>query len=237
MNNLVASNTAVHIAIPCGYHSLRPHVEIFHSGKYTYKGGSTYFGEYSDVKNGFGESTYVPQDVDEDNEGSSEPQDKRTERFLGRFKEGRKHGDGVFFYNNGDTYAGEWKSGRKHGKGTYAFSKDKTVLDGQWVDGVFVAGTWTFPDGTYLKGRFRGNVPIGAAVWVLPNGLQVNSRYEHEEKEKQKEAAEQNEEQSVDSSEADEESSASGKKRKLQRPQFRWKLLDTTMMKTNGIGC
>eukprot|EP00918_Siedleckia_nematoides_P027177 GHVU01058531.1.p1 GENE.GHVU01058531.1~~GHVU01058531.1.p1 ORF type:complete len:174 (-),score=3.52 GHVU01058531.1:1249-1770(-) len=98
MNNLVASNTAVHIAIPCGYHSLRPHVEIFHSGKYTYKGGSTYFGEYSDVKNGFGESTYVPQDVDEDNEGSSEPQDKRTERFLGRFKEERKHGDGVFFF-------------------------------------------------------------------------------------------------------------------------------------------
>ena len=43
--------------------------------------------------------------------------------FLGEFQNGKRHGDGLFTYNNGDIYSGCWKNGFKHGRGTYIFTK------------------------------------------------------------------------------------------------------------------
>jgi len=43
--------------------------------------------------------------------------------YLGEFLKGKRHGDGLFTYPNGDIYSGCWKNGKKHGTGTYIFTK------------------------------------------------------------------------------------------------------------------
>ncbi len=43
-----------------------------------------------------------------------------VDKYVGEFKDGKKHGQGTFTYANGDKYVGEFKDGyTKHGQGTY----------------------------------------------------------------------------------------------------------------------
>ena len=35
-----------------------------------------------------------------------------------------KHGEGTYFYENGDIYVGEWQWNRKHGHGVYFHGND-----------------------------------------------------------------------------------------------------------------
>ena len=39
--------------------------------------------------------------------------------YYGYWEHGRRHGEGVFTYPNGDVYSGWWKYGDKEGTGTY----------------------------------------------------------------------------------------------------------------------
>ena len=43
--------------------------------------------------------------------------------FQGEFRNGKREGDGLFTYPNGDIYSGRWLNGKKHGQGTYIFTK------------------------------------------------------------------------------------------------------------------
>ncbi|KXJ14586.1 radial spoke head 1 homolog [Exaiptasia diaphana] len=43
-------------------------------------------------------------------------------RYQGAKKDGKRHGQGIYFFDNGDIYDGEWRKGRKEGFGTYQFS-------------------------------------------------------------------------------------------------------------------
>lgn len=44
------------------------------------------------------------------------------DRFEGEWRDGKKNGQGVMYFNNGDSYEGEWKDGHKNGRGIYRFS-------------------------------------------------------------------------------------------------------------------
>ena len=41
----------------------------------------------------------------------------------GFYEHGRRHGEGTFHYENGDSYSGWWKYGVKCGQGTYNYAK------------------------------------------------------------------------------------------------------------------
>ena len=43
-------------------------------------------------------------------------------KYVGAWKRGEKHGDGTYYFPNGDRYVGEWRRGKKHGEGVYSFS-------------------------------------------------------------------------------------------------------------------
>lgn len=45
--------------------------------------------------------------------------------YTGTFKDGKRHGRGVYCYPNGDIYDGDWKKGKKQGWGVYTFG-DRT---------------------------------------------------------------------------------------------------------------
>ena len=43
------------------------------------------------------------------------------EKYIGEFKNGKRHGQGKHTYANGDIYVGEFKNDKRSGRGTYNF--------------------------------------------------------------------------------------------------------------------
>ena len=45
-------------------------------------------------------------------------------KYVGEYKDGRRHGQGTFTDADGDNYVGEWTNGKKHGQGTYSYTSN-----------------------------------------------------------------------------------------------------------------
>jgi hypothetical protein len=94
------------------------------SGTYRYgKNKDVYTGDWiNNLKHGIGKMTYnmaePPADGDED-----KPVEPKIGEYQGYWENGRRHGEGVFTYPNGDVYSGWWRFGKKEGTGLYV-SKD-----------------------------------------------------------------------------------------------------------------
>ncbi|KAK3708384.1 hypothetical protein QZH41_016640 [Actinostola sp. cb2023] len=57
--------------------------------------------------------------------------------YDGKTMLGMRHGQGVYYYKNGDIYDGEWKIGMKHGYGLYTF-KDGRMQRGFFYDDQYI---------------------------------------------------------------------------------------------------
>ena len=57
------------------------------------------------------------------------------EKYVGEFKDGKKHGQGTVTIPNGSKYEGEWKDDEFNGQGTYTFSNGGSFV-GLWKDSV-----------------------------------------------------------------------------------------------------
>ena len=55
-------------------------------------------------------------------------------KYVGAWKDGKKHGQGTHTFPDGSMYVGTWKDGNKHGKGTNTFP-DGSMFVGTWEDG------------------------------------------------------------------------------------------------------
>ena len=96
-------------------------------GKYTWKNGDMYEGEYKDdKKHGQGKRTWNDGDV-----------------YEGEWKNGMYDGQGKYTWKNGDMYEGEYKDNKKHGQGK------KTYADGVKIEGYWENGSLT-GDRTYI---------------------------------------------------------------------------------------
>ena len=74
------------------------------------------------------------------------------------------HGEGSFYYVNGDEYKGAFKNGTMHGQGRYTEANGDRY-EGEWKDGVREGrGIRTFADGEFLVSRFAGDVSVGEAA-------------------------------------------------------------------------
>ena len=82
------------------------------------------------------------------------------EKYIGEFKEGKKHGKGTVEYADGGGYDGGWKENHFHGKGKRYFP------DGAFYEGDFVEGRWhgqgsfTWADGESYEGTFSNGVRL-----------------------------------------------------------------------------
>ena len=80
------------------------------------------------------------------------------------------NGTGTYHYVRGKKYVGEWKDGKKHGQGTY------TYPDGKQYVGEFRnrkkngQGMEIYPDGTKYEGEFKGGKPHGQGTFTNTDG-------------------------------------------------------------------
>lgn len=111
-------------------------------GKYTYKGGKSYFdGEWKNGRrHGFGKAVMEDGTIytGEFRDGKRHGRGKKTwpdgRVFIGDWKFGMYDGEGKYTNAEGDTYRGSFKDDKKHGMGSIIYS-DGRVWRGEWFDG------------------------------------------------------------------------------------------------------
>jgi len=88
-----------------------------------------YEGEWArDMQNGQGEHVWMDEGPEETSLGT---QKQMCNRYVGSWKNGQRHGHGVFFYANGAKYTGQWAENAKDGYGVMVFE------DGHFYEGGF----------------------------------------------------------------------------------------------------
>ena len=56
--------------------------------------------------------------------------------YLGKYKDGKKHGKGRYTWSDGGIYEGNWKEGKQHGQGTYTTPAGRKYV-GEWKEGKY----------------------------------------------------------------------------------------------------
>ena len=97
------------------------------------------------------------------------------DRYQGTWKDGKKHGPGIYLFlsNNefkGDIYVGEYKDDIRHGQGTYIF-KDGSKYTGYWLDNnPNGQGIYIYTDGRKDVGEFKNGLLDGYAIKYKADG-------------------------------------------------------------------
>ena len=86
-------------------------------------------------------------------------------KYVGEWKDDKRHGQGTSFWADGDQHVGEYKDGKEHGHGTYLFGPNSGEFAGdkyvwEFKDGMKHGhGTYTWADGDVYVGEFKDGNP------------------------------------------------------------------------------
>jgi hypothetical protein len=84
-----------------------------------------------------------------------------VKRYAGDWVDGKRHGYGVFFFDNGDKYEGDFERGKRYGRGTMVYS-DGAVYEGDWVAGKREGvGVLTSAEGDAYEGHWKNDLKHG----------------------------------------------------------------------------
>jgi len=102
--------------------------------------------------------------------------DAKGNRYVGQFKDGKRHGYGTYQFATGDRYEGEYRDGRREGYGNYQFKKGDRYV-GYFQKGKYHRwGAYFFPNGDKFFGEYNNGLRNGKGTHVQVSG----ERYEGE---------------------------------------------------------
>ncbi|KAG2239008.1 hypothetical protein Bca52824_089868 [Brassica carinata] len=90
-------------------------------------------------------------------------------RYRGQYRQGMRHGTGIYRFYTGDVYAGEWSNGQSHGCGVYT-SEDGSRFVGEFKWGVkHGLGHYHFRNGDTYAGEYFADRMHGFGVYLFGN--------------------------------------------------------------------
>ncbi len=91
-------------------------------------------------------------------------------KYLGEFKDDKRHGLGTVSIDDGKKYVGQFKDGKYDGLGAGTFPNGNKYI-GEFKDGKPSGqGTFTWPNGRKYIGEFKGGRPTGQGTFTWPDG-------------------------------------------------------------------
>lgn len=91
-------------------------------------------------------------------------------KYVGGFKDGKRHGQGTFTISGVRKYVGEWENDLPNGQGTFTFPNGKKY-EGEFKDGEYHGqGTFTFSDGSKHVGDWKNGKLNGQGTFTYPDG-------------------------------------------------------------------
>ena len=98
-------------------------------------------------------------------------------RYIGEFREGKKHGHGTFIYPDGRKYIGSFRNGRFNGQGTLILANG-CEYKGEFRDGKLNgSGVVSSPDGKKFEGGFENGKVVGQGVLIYPDGTKYIGKF------------------------------------------------------------
>jgi hypothetical protein len=95
------------------------------------------------------------------------------DKYVGEFRYGERHGQGLYTYSDGSSYEGQWKNGLEHGQGKHT-SKDGISYEGEWKAGKrHGRGKFMFSEVAFYEGEFKNDEFHGQGVQVYDNGKYI----------------------------------------------------------------
>lgn len=99
------------------------------------------------------------------------------DRYEGQFRHGKRHGKGTFVWANGDKFKGDYRNGKRHGRGSYKWTNGASY-DGQYAYGKRNGrGTFDAEDGSRYDGWWRDDLKDGHGVLLYADGNRIEGRW------------------------------------------------------------
>lgn len=90
--------------------------------------------------------------------------------YNGYFRNNKRHGQGSYYFKDGDKYIGKWKDHKYNGYGSYFF-KDGRSYEGQWKnDFKSGQGTFIWPNGNKYVGQWKNDKQHGQGTKTYKSG-------------------------------------------------------------------
>jgi Zn-dependent protease with chaperone function len=106
-------------------------------------------------------------------------------KYVGEYKDNLFHGQGTYAYANGDQYIGEWRNGLRLGQGTYTWADgaNDTIVGGCISGDCFNGqGAYTWIDGRKYVGEYKDNLFHGQGTFTWPDGRKYVGEYKDNKK-------------------------------------------------------
>ena len=98
-------------------------------------------------------------------------------KYVGEYKDGKRHGQGTFTHTDGGKFVGEWKDDKPNGQGTFTHYTGKKYV-GEWKDGKPNGqGTTTFLDGGKYVGEYKDGRMNGQGTFTHGKGKYEGQKY------------------------------------------------------------
>uniref|UniRef100_F6RHY6 Radial spoke head 1 homolog n=1 Tax=Equus caballus TaxID=9796 RepID=F6RHY6_HORSE len=160
-------------------------------GIYKFKNGARYIGEYAKNKK-HGHGTFIYPDGSRYEGLAQKPESlviseliqggkhdcSRDQHFLSwEWADDQRHGHGVYYYVNNDTYTGEWFAHQRHGQGTYFYAETGSKYVGTWVNGQQEGAAELVHLNHRYQGKFLNKNPAGPGKYVFDVGCEQHGEY------------------------------------------------------------
>ena len=91
--------------------------------------------------------------------------------YTGDLKDGKRHGNGKYIYQNGDTYEGMWANDKKEGEGILTYNNDRYTYVGTFINDLFNGwGTLYVIGGEKYEGEWKNGKMEGEGKYFYPFG-------------------------------------------------------------------
>ena len=106
-------------------------------------------------------------------------------KYEGEFKNNKREGKGIFYYNNDDRYEGDYKNDKFDGKGVYYYNNgDK--YNGDWRNGKREGkGIFYYNNGDRYEGNWRNDKFDGKGVYYNNNGDRYEGNWKNGKREEE----------------------------------------------------
>ena len=97
--------------------------------------------------------------------------------YSGDWKDGIRHGQGKFTWDNGDIYTGNWSEDKRHGYGEYLWH-DGSKYKGNYSHGIRSGyGVYYYTNGSIYEGTWQNNLKHGIANFYYNESVNIGGKY------------------------------------------------------------
>uniref|UniRef100_A0A673T3W0 Radial spoke head 1 homolog n=1 Tax=Suricata suricatta TaxID=37032 RepID=A0A673T3W0_SURSU len=121
--------------------------------------------------------SFGPSQAPQTGSGRSQRGGRRQGRISGEWMDNCRHGYGVYYYVNNDTYTGEWFAHQRHGQGTYFYAETGSKYVGTWVSGLQEGAAELIHLNHRFQGKFLNKNPVGPGKYVFDIGCEQHGEY------------------------------------------------------------